>query len=392
MMHIGIAGPVHLPSLTIDYAGDRSGWPKGMGGTPVNHLINALLKLGYKISVFSSSKDIAIGDSFEFTAGNLSVFIGPHRTRPRYTCSDFFAVESDYIKNAILKAKPDFVHAHWQYEFALGSLKSGIKTIVTCHDSPYHVFKVQTDLYRFYRIIMAFWVLRKARHLTTVSTYCKNGLQLLTSKKIVVIPNFEPDEVFCNPVSLEFSGSQVKICMINNGFTSRKNVEIGILAFKLYQSKFPDAQLHLFGIDFGEGGAAEEWCNFKNIDKSGIFFQGSLAFNQLMSALNEMHILLHTSKEESFGMILVEAMAKGIPVIAGNKSGGPEEILKEGGGLLVDVTCINEICNGLEKLTNLVIYNFTSRLAAKIAAKKFTEQVVVGQYINLYKTVLSAVR
>jgi hypothetical protein len=120
-MHIGITGPILIPSITLKYIGDRTNWPTGLGGVPVNHLINALLELGHKVSVFSTTTEIEIGESFEWHEENLSIYLGPHRKRARQYCPDFFAVERRYIKEAIIKAQPDFVHAHWQYEWAWGA-------------------------------------------------------------------------------------------------------------------------------------------------------------------------------------------------------------------------------------------------------------------------------
>lgn len=386
-MHIGIAGPVHIPSLKIQYDGDRSNWPIGMGGVPVNHLINALLELGHQISVFSSSPEIAVGDSFDWHEENLSIYMGPHRARPRYVCKDFFAVESDYIKNAILKARPDFVHAHWQYEWALGALKSGVSTLVTCHDSPVQVLKAQPDLYRLYRLIMSFLVIRKACHLTTVSDYCSKGLKFITSKKIIVIPNFEPDEIFNYHKASRVIGSEISIAMINNGFTSLKNVTVGILAFEQFRILYPNTVLHLFGQSFGKGEEADTWCKAR-LNTENIIFHGAIPFNQLMSKLTEIDVFLHTSREESFGMALVEAMAMGIPVIAGMNSGGPEWILKDGGGLLVDINSVDDVKEGLVKLMSPQVYSNHSKVARTVAVNRFSKKMVVNQYLDAYKLLI----
>ena len=387
-MHIGITGPIHLPSLNIKYSGDRANWPVGMGGVPVNHLINSLLELGHRISVFSSSTEIMIGDSFEWHEKNLSIYIGPYRKRPRYYCLDFFYVESNFIKNAILKDKPDLVHAHWQYEWALGALKSGVKTLITCHDSPIDVLKAQTDLYRFYRLIMAFIILKRAKNLTTVSEYCKNGLRLITNKRIAIIPNFEPDSVFSLYQNRNVSNDRISVAMINNGFTKLKNVSIGILAFKQFCLEYSNSELHLFGSGFENNGVAFNWCLKSNIDINNIKFHGEIHFNQLMKELSMLDIFLHTSKEESFGMVLVEAMAMGIPVIAGINSGGPEYILKYGGGLLVDINSIYNVKEALLQLMNPKVYEEQSNLAREIAVKRFSKKFVLDQYLEAYKSII----
>lgn len=387
-MHVGITGPIHLPSLNIKYSGNRDSWPKGMGGVPVNHLINALLELGYYVSVFSSSTEVKIGDSFEWHEGKLSIYMGPHRLRARYVCIDFFAIESNYIKDAILKAKPDFVHAHWQYEWALGSLKSNFKTIITCHDSPFDVLKAQTDLYRLYRLIMAFVVISRAKYLTTVSDYCKTGLRNITNKKITVIPNFEPDFVFSLNKERNLSKDQISIAMINNGFTSLKNVSVGILAFNQFHLEYSNSQLHLYGSGFGKSEDAYNWCLSSKVPITNIYFNGECQFGNLMEKLSEADIFLHTSIEESFGMVLVEAMAMGIPVIAGINSGGPEDILKDGGGLLVDINSVKKVKEALVKLINPVFYNEQSNLAREIAVNRFSKKYVVNQYLEAYKSLV----
>jgi len=387
-MHIGITGPVHLPSLNIKYSGDRKSWPIGMGGVPVNHLINALLELGHYISVFSSTSEIEVGDSFEWHEEGLSIYMGPHRIKPRYVCFDFFTIEKNYIKNAIIKAKPDFVHAHWQYEWALGSLSSKYKTIITCHDSPLHVLKAQTDFYRLYRLIMAIIVILKAKYLTTVSDYCMSGLRYITKKNIKVIPNFEPDFIFDLYDGNRVLGDKISIVMINNGFTTRKNVTIGILAFDQFRLEHPDSELHLYGIDFGEGEKAYSWCNNFKISIDNIFFHGELQFDNLMIELCKSNLFLHTSLEESFGMVLVESMAMGIPVIAGINSGGPSYILRDGGGLLVDISSVNEVKEALIKLSTPNVYNIYSKIAREIAFNRFNKNNVVNQYLEFYQKLI----
>ena len=218
-MHIGIAGPIDISSINLKYSGDRSSWPVGMGGVPVNHLINALLELGFKISVFSSTPEIEVGNSFEWHEDNISIYMGPFRKRARSYCKDFFEIESNYIKNVIIKANPDIVHAHWQYEWALGALKSGFKTLITCHDSPVDVLKNNFNLYRIYRLFMAIIIMKKGTHFTTVSDSCAKSLKFITSKKITVIPNFEPDFVFRHYTIRKISSDKFSIAMINNGFS-----------------------------------------------------------------------------------------------------------------------------------------------------------------------------
>ena len=56
------------------------------------------------------------------------------------------------------------------------------------------------------------------------------------------------------------------------------------------------------------------------------------------AAMRALDVLVHTAEGEPFGLVLVEAMLSGVPVIAPHE-GGPAEIVRDGvDGLLVDVT------------------------------------------------------
>jgi glycosyltransferase involved in cell wall biosynthesis len=65
---------------------------------------------------------------------------------------------------------------------------------------------------------------------------------------------------------------------------------------------------------------------------------GFVSPRELKGKLSKMSILLHPALEESFGMAVAEAMALGLPVVAGVEAGGLPWLLDEGkAGFLTDV-------------------------------------------------------
>jgi glycosyltransferase involved in cell wall biosynthesis len=387
-MHIGIVGPIHLPSITNFKKDIEQFSPIGMGGTPVNHQINALLEMGHKVSVFSLSPEMEIGESFEWSNLNLNIFVGPFRKSARQRCLDLFRIERNYLENKIRLIKPEIIHAHWQYEWGWAALNSTIPTLLTCHDAPLEVLKSQRDLYRLVRAIMAFIVLKKATYLTSVSPHTAIGLRLFTKKQIEIIPNFEPENVFSlyDPEKRKYIIDQkIKIGMINNSFFGLKNVKNGILAFNNFKEIFPNAELHLFGAQHGINEDAYNWTMANAPSSSGIFFQGQIPFQNLMKELSNMTILLHTSKEESCPMVIIEAMAMGIPIVAGNNSGGIPWMLNSGGGELTDIMNISSINASLLKIVETPnIYQAFSNKAREEALKKFSQHVVMKKYLEQY--------
>lgn len=382
--HIGIVGPVFLPSLQGVRV--KNNFPKGMGGSPVNHEINALIGLGYKVSVFSLSPELEKNEIFEHQEGRLSIYIGPYRKKGRKRCADLFLKERNFLKLKIREVKPDVLHAHWQYEWGWGAIDSKIPTLLTCHDSPVKILRNQRDIYRFFRLIIAVIVLRKSQYLTTVSPDTKKGLSLFTSKDIQIIPNFLSKSNF-NLYTKRFIYESPKIVMINNSFYGLKNVSKGIKAFQYFRLGNSNAELHMFGKEHGPGGAAEQWSQINGLDNN-VFFHGEVDSETLLQKVADAHILLHTSLEESFGMVIIEAMALGLPIVAGSKSGAVPWILKDGGGVLVDITSVSDITKGLKMVSSVSRYSKFSIEAHRASKARFEVDKVVGLYLNRLKEIV----
>jgi glycosyltransferase involved in cell wall biosynthesis len=61
------------------------------------------------------------------------------------------------------------------------------------------------------------------------------------------------------------------------------------------------------------------------------------------------------SKKEGFGIVFIEAMACGLPVVAGNKDGSPEALLNGEIGHLVNPDDINNIEDGIDEAINSLV-------------------------------------
>ena len=66
--------------------------------------------------------------------------------------------------------------------------------------------------------------------------------------------------------------------------------------------------------------------------------------------INQAHLMVHSAWHEPFGLIFIEAMACGIPVVSFN-TGGPAELIKNGkNGFLVQKDDLNEFTNKVKQL------------------------------------------
>ncbi|OQW76915.1 MAG: hypothetical protein BVN35_05680 [Proteobacteria bacterium ST_bin11] len=327
-LNIGIAGPIATENVADLLDADVSTMPKGYPGAPLTAvLIKELLKEGHNVSAFTTDPSLYQDARVVRASGpNFDFYICPARPRAwrfnKYRPGrilDGFAYERHQLVRVFEEAKLDIIHAHWTYEFALAALKTGLPHLITCHDAPLVVLKFTRSAYRAIRYLMARVVYRNARCLSTVSSYMAKSVQKYTKVPIAVVPNPLADYVLAIGQARQRPMTK-RIGMICNGWDMRKNPRPALQAFSQFVAIHPNAELHLFGAGFGVGEAAERWCMSQGVT-TGMIFHGAIQHKQLIAQLNGLDILVHPALEESFGVVIAEAMALGLPIVAGNASG-----------------------------------------------------------------------
>jgi len=327
-MHIAFAGHIAGADVQAYLHEGAAPAPRGYLGAPLTGiLIGELLRLGHRVTGITTDPQLPLNGGPVRREGPNFTFIAcparPRAWRPNGLrlgrAVDLFAFERRQIRQAIIEAAPDIVHAHWSYEFALAALAQPAPHLITCHDSPAVVLRYTRSFYRALRFLMAQRVFRRGREFSTVSDYMARELSGALGHLPQVIPNPVAPYVLSLGREHPAPGSR-RVAMVCNGWDRRKNPEPALRAFALWRAAEPLAELHLYGAGFGEGEAAQQWARTEGLTP-GLFFHGQTPHRQLVVALAEMDALLHPALEESFGVVLAEAMAIGLPVVAGRDSG-----------------------------------------------------------------------
>lgn len=396
-MKIGVAGPIATENI-MHLLSNIENLPEGYKGAPLlGTLITELIKRGHEVIAYTTDTSLyrSNGKTIQVNGGNgLSIRYIPSRPRAYRPNGyrpgriiDFFAYERQGLEQAIRNDKPDIIHAHWTYEFALAALATGLPTVVTAHDSPLQILRFTRSLYRLGRYIMAKKVFRKISMLTVVSPYLINKLPRKIRDKAIIVPNpVDTNTLFEKNTNINSElpkNGKYKIAMVLNGWGKRKNAEPAIQAFSDFKRNNPQSELFLFGNGFGPGEVADEWVKKKGCS-SGVTFIGHITFEQLIDQLATVHLLIHPSLEESFGMSVAEAMALGIPVIGGINSGAVPWVV-ESGGLLVDVKNTDEIRKAIDRLLlDEVFYQKCRKGALERIKNKFSVSAVTTRYEAIY--------
>jgi len=386
MSVIGIVGPSDLHELQF-YFGDKV-IPRGLGGTVLPPLISELIERGHKVILFTLDRETTRPLIME--SDRLKIWIGPYR--PRHRARDFFAVERQFLKNAIASEKLiDFMHAHWTYEFALAALDSGKPTLVTAHDAPMNILRYNPTPYRLIRTLMAYSVAAKAQFISAVSEYVGHHFKtvLRYSGELFIIPNGlrVPNT---NVERMSKTDRPLVFVAVLSGFDRRKNSTTLLKAFSLVRQHLPSSELWLVGPGHGPGEEAQKWAKKQNLEYNNVRFMGYVPNRDLPELLTRYaDIFVHPALEESFGMTIAEAMMLGLPVIAGKHGGGVPYTLDHGkAGLLVDVRSSRALAQAMLSLANSPeMRKDLGQAARKYAIKHYSIDHVTNLYENVYNIV-----
>ncbi len=107
--------------------------------------------------------------------------------------------------------------------------------------------------------------------------------------------------------------------------------------------------------------------------------------NDILEEYSNSAMLVMSSNYEGFGMVLVEAMGCGIPVIAFDCKCGPKDIINHGvNGLLVKNGDIEGLANSMMRLMADVPYRRELSMNARKVTNTYSEESVMFQWTNLF--------
>lgn len=350
-MRILVTGQTDL-TLLADLL-DEPG-PRGMGGIPTAHEVRLLVERGHEVTVVTL--DPTITDEVVLRGDRLTVHVGP--CRAQHGIRDLYRTERAYLVQTIMTVRPDVVHAHWTYEYALAALDTGLPVTVTIHDAPLRIVRwnlpwhgtgsVKRRLARtthwVLRASMAWRVARRSKFNIAVSPHARDHFRkvLRARGETVVIPNLLGSELWTESDRLDVRDPMQKVrpfrCVAVLGtWGGLKNATTLLRSFALVRATRTDVRLSLIGVDFGIGGIAERWARRHGLT-DGIDFIGPITNAEVAKVLRSADLLVHPSREEACGMVITEAQMALTAVLGGFDSGGVSWALGYGtAGELVDV-------------------------------------------------------
>lgn len=152
---------------------------------------------------------------------------------------------------------------------------------------------------------------------------------------------------------------------------------------------YPDWDLHIVG-DGSERPALEEKIALLEIDGK-VHLHGYRSTEYIKSLLSKSSVYLMTSFEESFGIVLIEAQAYGLPCIAFEMARGAREIIEDGSnGYLVEGREISAYASKVAMLMGDDVLRRKMGEKGRANAQKFRFENVARQWHGFFDGVFAA--
>jgi phosphatidylinositol alpha-mannosyltransferase len=224
-------------------------------------------------------------------------------------------------------------------------------------------------------------LLQYIQEYVAVSAAAAEYIGALTDKPVAIIPNAVDLRHFTGPKQHTDTREQKTILYIGR-LENRKGVKYLLRAFKLLQKRRPNVSL----IIAGDGADRDKLeSQARELQLEHVTFAGYISENQKLEYLRSSDLFCAPSPfGESFGLVLLEAMATGLVTVAGNNP-GYRSVLKGVGSLsLIDPKDDEEFAHRLDLMLFEPALRKLWRDWASEQIKQYSVEAIVNQYEELY--------
>lgn len=286
------------------------------------------------------------------------------------------------LQHFILQEKPDIVITTLgrDLEILVGMKDASIK-IGETHTTQYHLrnFHLMEQRGGIYKYIAK---LSRKRQISLAKQL--NALVLLTPQDesdwagvtaTYVIPNFIP--IYPERYSLLNN----KRAIVVGRYNPAKGYEYLIKAWKIVHQKHPDWILDIYGSgEMHEN--VKRWIEDEDLSNSMIMHEPT---NNIMDEYLNSSICVVSSRYEGFPMVIVEAMASGVPCVSFDCPFGPRNIIThQEDGLLVEYLNSQALSDSICKLIEDDVLRKNMGIAARVNIRRFSADVVMTKWVRLF--------
>lgn len=209
-------------------------------------------------------------------------------------------------------------------------------------------------------------------------------LVVLTEKSMASWPELTNVVVIRDPLPfhVESKNSLLSKRVITIGrYVYQKGYDLLLQAWAEIEKQFPDWQLSVYGM----GDQKEYRRQMSELGLDPVRCQLNGPINDVSKEYLTSSIFVLPSRFEGFGLVVIEAMSCGVPVVAFNCPMGPDEIITNGeDGYLVPIGDVHELACKLQKLMkdDSLRMKFSERAYSN--ASKYRMEEIASQWTKLF--------
>ena len=289
------------------------------------------------------------------------------------------------LRKWVKQIKPDLIHYQVGNGFMLTSMfaNMNIPIIQTVHGMPSLELKQKKQF-----LDKVKWLIHSklnqrlmAKHIIHLSEFSRKKFDGFAFQSTLIIPNAIKNDYFDLSISPEF---QRKLLFIGQ-FDSNKNLLFLLNIFRQMLGKHKAYSLHV------AGGMTDKFY-YKKIQEhiyalelhEKVIFHGWCDEQKKLDLLSRSDILVIPSKHESLPMVVMEAMASGLIVIA-NRTGGIPEMITDGkNGFLFDVNNPDTFHDAISKLENNLQNIYPMKIQARQDAYNTYHTSIIARKTKVY--------
>jgi len=319
--------------------------------------------------------------------------VGPGSTLVRFEAASYLASVLPAVARMRRAFPFELVHAHFTYPDGVVAAILGklfrVPVVVT-EQAPWRPWLEQDGVVR----RQAVWAARQARFQVAISTAVKDSIEHFTGalENLVVVPDAVDGSVFTLPANGR-PRTRNRILFVG-AVRPVKGLDILLEAVRLLEQRGRDVELVVIGEGHFDRYRREQARLERLSHELGLSgrvrFVGRKPVSELVGAMQESAALVLPSRAESLGMVLVEALACGTPVVA-TRCGGPEDIVTPEVGVLVPPEDPAALADGITSVLDGGDRYEPAVLRAH-ALERFGEDVVGARVAELYRSALRSRR
>ena len=268
----------------------------------------------------------------------------------------------------------------------INDIKDGSKKIGELHVNRANYRNFEEGDANFIKNLFAkFWMRSLVSHLKQLDKFI-----VLTEEDKASWTELSNMEVIPDPLAFdvaEVSPLKAKRVIAVGRYVYQKGFDLLLQAWAKIEKQFPDWELAIYGM--GDRSPYDNLAKQLGVDMNRCHLNGST--QNIRKEYLESSLFVFSSRFEGFGMVLIEAMACGLPVVSFDCPCGPKDIVShDEDGLLVPSGDIDKLANAMIQLMDSYELRHQMAKNAICSVRRFQIDEIADRWQLLFEDVLNS--